>query len=142
MATVTQNVTNSQSITITLASLASASTNTSSAVDNSSNKFLEALVQVKILTGASGASVTGYTNIWLIRSADGGTTYDDAGRVLIGTLPTAANATTYIGSFSTAMAGALGSHWKIAVENRSGTTFNATGGNHSAAFAGLKYDVA
>ena len=142
MATVTANVTNSNTITVTIASLATGSTNTSSAIDNSSNKFLEALVQMKIKSNAAGTSATGYANIWLIRSSDGGTTYDDAGRVLLGVMPIIANATTYISTFSTQGLGALGTSWKIAVENQSGAAFDATGGSHTAIFAGVKYDVA
>lgn len=142
MATVTQNVTNSGSVTITLASLANASSAVSSAVDNSSNKYLEALIQVKVRTNAAGTSATGVTNVFLVRSADGGTTYDDNTRVLLGTLPTNANGTTYIGTFSTAPVGALGTHWKAAVENRSGAALDSTGGNHAVVFAGVKYDVA
>lgn len=142
MATITLNVTDSGSVTITLASLTNGSANVSSAIDNSSTKYLEALIQVKVKTGASGTAATGLTNVYLVRSADGGTTYDDNTRVLLGTLPTVANATTYIATFSTAPVGALGSHWKVAVENRSGATFDTTAGNHSCVYAGVKYDVA
>ena len=142
MATVTQNATNSNTITITIASLANNTAVASSAIDNSSNKFIEALIQVKVKTNAAGTSATGVTNVFLVRSADGGTTYDDSTRVYLGQLPTIANATTYIGSFSTAPVGALGTHWKLAVENRSGAALDSTGGSHSAAFAGIKYDVA
>lgn len=142
MATVTQNVTNSQAITITLASLANNTAVASSAIDNSTNKFVEAVIQLKVRTNAAGTSATGVVNVFLVRSADGGTTYDDSTRVYLGQLPTIANATTYIGSFSTAPVGGLGSHWKLGVENRSGAALDSTAGNHSASFAGIKYDVA
>lgn len=142
MTTVTQNITNSGAVTITIASLANGSAAVSSAIDNSSNKYLEALIQAKIKTNASGTSATGLVNVFLVRSADGGTTYDDSTRTLIGTLPAVANATTYINTFSTAPAGALGTHWKVAIENRSGAALDATGGSHAVVFAGVKYDVA
>lgn len=142
MATVTANVTNSNTITITIASLANTSTNTSSAIDNSTNKFLEALVQIKIKTNAAGTGASGYVNVWIIRSTDAGTTYDDAGRTLLGIMPAVANATTYISTFSTQGLGALGTSWKIALENQSGAALDSTAGNHSAVFAGVKYDVA
>lgn len=141
MATAKASFTNSQSITITLASLANGSTNASNAIDNSTNLFLSANVQVKVRTGSSGAAATGVTNVYLVRSADGGTTYDDSTRTLLGTLATNANSTTYINTWSTEPLGQLGTHWKIAVENRSGGTFDSTAGNHSAAFAGFKGDI-
>lgn len=141
MATATLNVTNSNVITVTIASLATGSTNTSSAVDNSTTKYLEAVVQVKIKTNAAGTSATGYCNIWLVRSADGGTTYDDTSRNLLGTLPTVANATTYIGSWSTAPYGAIGTSWKITVENQSGAALDSTAGSHLAQYAGVTYSI-
>lgn len=142
MATVTQNVTNSNSVTITLASLANNTAVASSAIDNSTNKFLEALVYVKVKSGASGVSTTGLANVFIVRSPDGGTTYDDSTRTLIGTMPLTANATTVAGVFSSAPVGSLGSNWKVVVENRSGAALDSTSGNHSASFAGVKYDIA
>lgn len=142
MATATLNCTNSQTITITLASLANGSSATSNAIDNSTNKFLSANVQVKIKTNAAGTSATGSCSVFLIRSADGGTTYDDATGIYLGSLPTVANSTTYTRTFSTEPLGALGSSWKVAVLNNSGAALDSTGGNHLAQFAGIKYDVA
>jgi hypothetical protein len=140
MAVVTQNVTNTQAVTITLASLANGSTATSSAIDNSTNKFLSALVRVKVLTNAAGTSATGSVTVLLVRSTDGGTDYDDG--IFLGALATVANATTYTRTFSTEPLGALGSHWKVAVVNQSGAALNSTGSNHEVEFAGVKYDVA
>lgn len=142
MATVTLNVTNTQGVTITLASLANGSTATSSAVDNSSNKFVSALVRVKVLTNAAGTSATGSVSVFLVRSTDGGTDYDDSTGTFLGALPTVANATTYTRTFSTEPAGPLGSHWKVAVVNNSGAALNSTGSNHEVEFAGVKYDIA
>lgn len=139
MAVVTQNVTNTQAVTITLASLANGSTATSNAIDNSTNKFLSALVRVKILTNAAGTSATGSVSVFLVRSTDGGTDYDDG--IFLGALPTVVNATSYTRTFSTEPLGALGSHWKVAVVNNSGAALNSTGSNHEVEFAGVKYDV-
>lgn len=142
MATATLNYTNTQGVTITLASLANNTAATSSAIDNTTNKFLSALVQVKVKTGASGTSLTGSVSVYLVRSTDGGTTYDDTNATCLGVIPAIANATTYIRIFSTEPYGPLGSHWKLAVTNYSGATLDSTGGNHKAEFAGIKYDVA
>lgn len=141
MATVTANVTNSQGVTITLASLANGSTATSNAIDNSTNKFVSALIRVKIKTNAAGTSATGSCSVFLVRSTDGGTDYDDAA-MFMGALPTVANATTYTRTFSTELLGPIGTHWKVAVTNNSGAALDSTGGNHEVEFAGVKYDVA
>jgi hypothetical protein len=142
VATVTLNVTNTQAVTITLASLGNGSTATSNAIDNSSNKFLSALVRVKVKTNAAGTAATGSCSVFLVRSTDGGTDYDDSTGIFLGALPTIANATTYTRTFSTEQLGALGSHWKVAVVNNSGAALDATGGSHEVEFAGVKFDVA
>jgi hypothetical protein len=142
MATATLNYTNTQSVTITIASLTNGSTATSSAIDNTSSKFLSALVQIKIKTGASGTAATGSCSVFLVRSTDGGTSYDDSTGTLLGALPTTANATTYTRIFATDPLGPLGSHWKLAIVNNSGGTLDSTAGNHKAEFTGIKYDVA
>lgn len=142
MGAVTQEVTNSQTVTITIASLANNTAVASSAIDNSTNKFLEALVYIKVKSNAAGTSAVGLVNVFVVRSPDGGTTYDDTTRTLIGTIPLTANATTVSGVFSTAPTGALGTHWKVSIENRSGAALDATGGSHAASFAGVKYNVA
>lgn len=141
MATASLNATNSNTVTITLSSVTNGSTATSSAIDNSTNKFLSANIQVKFKTGASGTSSTGSFSVYLIRSADGGTTYDSTG-TLIGTQPATANATTYIQTFPTEPFGPLGTSWKVAVVNNSGGTTDTTAGNHSCVFTGVKYDIA
>lgn len=141
MATVTVNVTNTQGVTITLASLANGSTATSNAIDNSTNKFVSALVRVKVRTNAAGTAATGSCSVFLVRSTDGGTDYDDAA-IFLGALPTVANATTYTRTFATEPVGPLGSHWKVAVTNNSGAALDSTAGNHEVEFAGIKYDVA
>lgn len=142
MATVSLNIAAAATVTITLSSLANATFATSSAIDNSTNKYLSALVQLKWKTGAAGTSSTGYVAVYLIRSADAGTTYDDNNKVLLGTMPVAANATTYVGSWDTAPLGALGSSWKLAVENQGGGTSDTVAGSFTMKFGGVKYDVA
>lgn len=141
MATASLNATNSNTVTITLSSVTNGSTATSSAIDNSTNKFLSALIQLKIKTGASGTSSTGSFSVYLIRSADGGTTYDSTG-VLIAVMPATANATTYTLTTSTEPFGSVGTSWKVAVVNNSGGTTDTTAGNHSCVFTGIKYDIA
>src|ERR1700761_816493 len=117
MATVKTAFTNAQAVTITLASLANATVVASSAIDNSVNLFVDAIVKVQVKTGASGTSASGFLNVWLVRSTDGGTSYSDNQNILLGSIAAIANATTYTKDFN---AGTLGSNFKIAVENKSG----------------------
>lgn len=138
MATVSLNATNSQTITATLTSVANGSSVTSSAIDNSTNKFVSALVRVQVKTNAAGTSATGSVSVFLVRSVDGASTYDDG--LFLGSLPTIANATTYTRTFSTEQLGPLGTSWKIIVTNNSGATLDASVGG--ASFAGIKFDIA
>lgn len=140
MATATANITNSVSITITVTGVTNTSVALSSAIDNSTAKYLSSNVQVKVKTNASGTGATGRVNVYLVRSSDGGTTYDDSTRVLIGTIPAVANATTYVATFSTEPFGPLGTTWKVAVENQSGATLDASVG--AVTLTGNKIDVA
>jgi len=140
MATYVSNYSNSQAITVAWNSIANAAFAASSAIDNSTTKFVEIMVKVVIKTGAAGTVATGCYNIRIARSTDGGTVYqDNASAELIGTLPAVANATPYIGIFRCANPG---SHFKIVMENLAGGTTDTTSGNHTAQFTGIKYDVA
>src|SRR5262245_37557096 len=111
--------TNNQSITCTFTSLTNNSQRQSTAIDNTSNLFLDALVQLKIKSAASATSTTGSVNIYAYGTADGGTDYSDGatgtdGSItltsppnmkLIGVANVVANSTTYIaGPFSVAAA--------------------------------------
>jgi hypothetical protein len=142
VATVSAAYTSSNTITITLASTTNTTIQTSSAIDNSTNLFLEARVQLKWKTGASGTSATGFVNVYLIGSPDGGTTYDDNNKTLLGTMAVVANATVYTDSWSTAPLGTLPKFWKVAVENQGGGASDTTGGNFLCQFEGIKYTVA
>lgn len=137
MATVSLAATNTQTVTITLTSVTNGSSATSSAIDNSTNLFVSALVKVQVKTNAAGTSATGSCSVYLIRSTDGGTAYDDG--LFLGSLATVANATTYTRIFSTESLGSLGTSWKIQVINNSGATLDGTTG--SAQFTGVKYTV-
>lgn len=147
-----------QALTITLASLASGSARESTVVDNTSNKFLDALVQLKIKAGGSGTAATGYVNVYAYGTVDGGTTYGegatgaDAGITLvsptnlrlIGRLNVVANAVTYKGnpmSVAAAFGGVLPDKWGIVVENQSGGTLDTTGSNHAAVYQGVNAQV-
>ena len=146
--------TSNQTVTVTVASLANGSARASTAVDNTTNLFFDALVSVKVKSGAASTSATGAVNVYAYGTVDGGTTYTEAATGsdaaltltsptnlrLVGVINVVANATTYqAGPFSIASAfgGALPALWGVVIENRSGGTLDATGGNHSVVYQGV-----
>ena len=145
--------TSNQAITITVASLANNSARESTVVDNSSNLFRDVLVAGFVKSGASGTSASGYVQIYVYGTADGGSNYtqgatgSDAAITLtvppnarlLGTVNVVANATTYkFGPMSVARAfgGSMPEKWGIIVENKTGGTLDATGGNHGFYYQG------
>jgi len=147
--------TNGQTITCGFEGLANNSARQSTAIDNSSNTFVDALVFIKIKTGASGTASTGYANVYAYGTSDGGTTYTDGasgtdGAItltsppnmrIIGIINIVANSTTYYGGpFSVAAAfnGVLPQKWGIVIENKCGGTLDATAGNHFAKYQGVE----
>lgn len=148
--------TSNQSIVCTITSLANAAQQQSTAVDNSLNLFLDALVQLKIKTNASGTSATGYIIIYAYGTSDGGTDYGDGisgtnGLVtltnppnlrVLGIINAVANSTTYVSNpFSVAslFGGKMPDHWGIVVENQTGATLDASVG--SAWYQGIQAQV-
>ena len=141
MADIKQAYNTGASLTITLASLANGSGRASTAIDNSTNKFISADIRVKVKTNSSGTSSTGYCSIYLVRSDDG-TNFDDSfggtdgaltvkNALLLGTMITNANATTYQMVIDTNELGlTLPAKWSIAVVNNSGASLDGTGSNH------------
>lgn len=155
--TVTQKAlygSNNQAITITLASLGSGSARASTAIDNTTNLFLDALVTVKVKTAGTVAAPFMF-DVYAYGTVDGGTTYSDgatgsdAAITLtsppnvrkIGTVNTPVTATSYVaGPFSVADAfgGKLPDHWGIIIKNNSGATADSTGGNFAVVYQGIQ----
>ena len=144
------------SITITLASLANNGIASCTALDNSSNLYDDALVQLKIKTGAASTGSGVPINVYAYASADGGTTYPDGAGTntssgvtttqlrLLGQIIVSANATTYISdpmSVAAAFGGVLPEHWGIVIENKSGGSLDSTEGNHDKFFMGVQLQV-
>jgi hypothetical protein len=143
--------TNGQAITVTLASLASAASRASTAVDNTTNLFLDALVQIGIKTGTVAG--TAYIAVYAYGTANNGTNYiegvsgTDAGITLtsptnlklLGILNTPILNTTYNGMFNVAAAfgGQLPASWGIVIQNNTGGTLDATEANHLKVYQGL-----
>lgn len=143
-----------QTITLTIASLANNGQRESSVIDNTSNLFLDALVQLKIKSAAASTSSTGVVNVYAYGTVDGGTTYSDSATGsdagitltsppnmrLIGVVNVVANSTTYKShpmSVAAAFGGVLPDKWGIVIENKTGATLDATAGNHAAIYQGI-----
>jgi hypothetical protein len=147
----------STTFTCTLASLTSSATagRESTVVDNSSNKYLDALVQmnVKLQTGTPANDKAVY--VLAYASIDGGTTYPDAVTgsdaaitlndppqlVLLGSIYiTAAGGLTWKGgpwAVARCFGGVLPEKWGIVVRNYTGVTLSATEGDHFKAWQGI-----
>lgn len=146
-----------QALTITLASLADSSTagRESTAVSNTTNAFLDALVVAKIKTQNSGTiSAPSSVFVYAYGSVDTGTTYPDAVTGsdaaitlnnptqlrLLGAIYVAAINTTYIGgpwSVGSVFGGKLPERWGVVVQNDCGTALSATGGDHAVIYQGI-----
>jgi hypothetical protein len=147
--------TSNQAITITLNSLANDGKRESAAVDNSTNLFLDALVQVKIATNASNDS-TGDKSVYIYAcgTADSGTTYSgnasgtdssfgtDPQQIqnckLVGVVYAPTANKTYesdLMSIANAFGGKLPQKWGIIGHNKTGYALNSSG--NSAFYQGI-----
>jgi hypothetical protein len=142
-------------LTITLASLAQAGARESTAVDNSSNKYVDAMVyvQVKLQTGTPGSDKL--VNVYAYWSHDGTNYTDNAtgsdaaitmrsptNLRLIGAIQVPdSGALTYkfvIPSVLAFIGGeSLPQKWGVVVENRTNVTLSATAGDHKVEYTGL-----
>lgn len=144
------------SITCTLASLASSTTagRESTAIDNSSNLYVEALVRLhcKLQAGSPGADKTIYVFAY---GSEDGTNYTDnatgsdaaltlrspSNLRLVGTIATPdSGGLTYKShpiSLAAAFNGVMPSKWGIVILNTSNVTLSATEGDHAKAYNGM-----
>lgn len=151
--------TSNQAMTITLASLANSATvgRAGTAIDNTTNLFLDALVQGLIEVGTvaapqqvyiyaygtadGGASYGGKSGANVISGTDGGITLTtNTDLRLIGAVVTPTSSIVYsFGPYSVAKAfdGILPDHWGIVVINNSGAALSATAGNNKAFYQGI-----
>lgn len=134
--------------------LANGGARQSTEIDNTSDGFFDALVVLKIKTGAAGVSATGYVNVYAYGTVDNGTTRtENAGASdaaitltappnakLIGVMNAVANATTYVGgpfAASLGFGGKLPEKWGIIIENKTGAALDTTEGNHAKLWEGI-----
>jgi hypothetical protein len=168
MATETINyAANWATITCGVASLASSSDFTagreSTAVDNTTNKYVDALVGGKVTVGTSPTSGT-QIRIWVyagygdtpsypdvLDGTDSAETFTSAGirdsslrlAHTINVDATTSDRTYPFAPFSVAsLFGHVPEFWGLFVTHNTGVNLNATAGNHEFLYVGLKYDIA
>jgi hypothetical protein len=145
--------TSNQAITMSLSALANSGALSSAAIDNSTNLFMDALVEISTKTDTTGVSATGVVNLYAVGTADGGTTYAEGtgahaaitmtnppNAKLIGVVSAVANNTVYKGgpfSVANAFGGILPDHWAVIVENRTGAILMGTTTVHSVFYQGV-----
>lgn len=114
-------------LTITLNSLASGSGATSSAIAQSTDLALDALVEILVTTGTVGTNPN--VAVYAIPSLDGTNYGDVTNAPLIGTINTPSNATPYRKSMPVAVqfGGSLPPSYKIYVVNNTGAALAGSG---------------
>jgi hypothetical protein len=148
----------SANFTITLASLASSATagRESSAVDNTSNLYLDAIVQVKVALQAGSPANDKKVYVYVYGSEDGSTYTDNAtgsdAAITLRVPPNArllgviecpdSGALTYESQpwlVAQAFGGLLPRKWGIIVRNYTGLTPSATESDHSYKYTGITF---
>lgn len=147
----------STAITITLASLASSATASreSTAIDNGTNLFVDALLYVAVKLQAGTPANDKAIYVYGYGSEDGTNYTDNATgsdaaltqRVptnlrLIGVIAAPdAGGLTYKGVYTVAQAfgGVLPRKWGIVIQNYTNVTLSATGGDHAVTYTGIHY---
>lgn len=118
----------STSLTVTgVGTLANATSATSSTVDNTTDLFMDVLVEVVFAT-ASGATATGTLEIWAKGSIDNTDFDDDSNDRLVAVcVLAAAGAQTRkrVASLTAAFGGAMPPYWQIRVRNTTGVPLTA-----------------
>jgi hypothetical protein len=154
--------TEAQAITCTLASLANSATagRESTAIDNTSNLYLDALVMVKVKLGAItpgndkgvyvyvAGTVDAASPTWpdAITGADAAITFNSPVNLrLLGFIAAPTASTTFIGgpwSVAAAFGGSMPEKWSIAIRNYTGGSLDSTEGNHKKIYQGIYATVA
>lgn len=156
MATTNISYTAASTTSITLANLSNAAARTSLAIDNTTTKYIDVTMQVKVTNGTT----TGTDNavyIYGYGSVDGTTfaTPSSGTDASIVTTPTNlpllsiisysnppysdTPLTVHIGSVANAFGGIMPPYWGIVIDNRTGASLVNTAANHSVTFRGITY---
>jgi len=169
MATSTINYSSNTTITISPASTASSSTfvagRESNEIDNTTNKYIDALVQGKVTVGTTPtANTTIAIYVWgadtslattaldVLDGTDSAETLTNTGilysALKLGAVISVTATTSDVGynfapfSVAARFGGVLPKYWGLFVTHNTGVALNATGGGHVFSYNGIKYDVA
>lgn len=169
MATATVNYSSNTTITCSVASTASSSTfvagRESNEIDNTTNKYMDALVQGKVTVGTTPTANTqigiyvwgadtslGTTAIDALDGTDSAETLTNTGvlysALKLGAAITVTATTSDVGynfapfSVAALFGGVMPKFWGLYVSHNTGVNLNSTGGNHVFSFNGIRYDVA
>lgn len=170
MSTVTLSYSSNTTITTNLHSTPLASNSTfvagheSGEIDNTTNKYVDALVQGKVTVGTTPTANT-YINVYVwgsdtslattnIDSLDGTSTdetltnsgvLNSALRLgaSVGVFATTSNVTYFIAPFSVAalFGGIMPKYWGLYIAHNTVAALNSTSSNHAFTYVGIKYDV-
>jgi hypothetical protein len=166
MATVNIAYAASSVITITLASIATSATFAAGAestvIDNTSNKYVDAIVGGKITVGTT-PTINTQILVYVFTPIDSTPTYPDVmdgtdsvetltsvgvgaaflklGAVLIVDAVTSNIAYPFSFAVAPLFGGSMPSRWSLFVTHNTGVNLNATGGNHVIKYEGVTYTV-
>lgn len=156
MATIADIFASVTNFVITLASLATSTAGVgrqSTLVDNTSNKYLSALVYIKVTVGTT-PTINTPIYVYLLRydnnaigddavgASDAAITIKNAQLLGVLTCTATTSDVPYSGVFDTSPLGPLGPKWGIAIVHSTGVNLNSTEGNHLYAFIGVTKSVA
>lgn len=159
MADIKQSLATKADLTLTTASLASSAVagREATAIDNSSNLYLDALVQGKVKTAAGSPSVDKALYVFAYGTSDPATpkypdnvtgsdaaiTFDDPTQLrLIGVIQIPAGAVEYVSepmSVAAAFGGVLPAKWGIAIRNYCGLSLSSTEADCGFWYQGVYY---
>jgi hypothetical protein len=169
MATTTINYSSNTTITISPASTASSGTfvagRESNEIDNTTNKYVDALVQGKVTVGTTPtANTTIAIYVWgadtslattpidVLDGTDSAETLTNTGvlnsALRLGATITVLATTSDVGynfapfSVASRFGGVMPKYWGLFLTHNTGVNLNSTSGNHVFSFNGIKYDVA
>ncbi len=144
----------SSALTITVASLADGGGRQSTLVDNSTNRYQDLLVYVKLKTGATAPTANSVCEVYLLRSDKDATTEhvsDGAGAsdaaltalnaALVGVVRVRSSPSAGDVLYGEFLVHRPGPKWGIAVVNRTGQALDSTGSNHWVRYVGLNPEV-
>lgn len=169
MATTTISYSSNTTITCSVASTATSSTfvagRESNEIDNTTNKYMDAIVQGKVTVGTTPTANTqiciyvwgadtslATTALDVLDGTDSTETLTNTGilysALKLGAVISVTATTSDIGmpfspfSVASRFGGVMPKFWGLYVAHNTGSNLNATAGNHSFSFNGIKYDVA